>query len=60
MKERRITFRVFVRQLRKKLKDDSTDPRWIGTEPGIGYRWLAESGLRDSSCGSRCAPLQSQ
>jgi two-component system KDP operon response regulator KdpE len=35
--------RVFVRQLRKKLKDDSTDPRWIGTEPGIGYRWLAES-----------------
>ncbi|HEX3326310.1 MAG TPA: response regulator transcription factor [Actinomycetota bacterium] len=35
--------RVFVRQLRKKLDDDSTDPRWIGTEPGIGYRWLAES-----------------
>jgi two-component system, OmpR family, KDP operon response regulator KdpE len=35
--------RVFVRQLRKKLKDDSTDPRWIATEPGIGYRWLAES-----------------
>jgi two-component system, OmpR family, KDP operon response regulator KdpE len=35
--------RVFVRQLRKKLRDDSTDPRWIATEPGIGYRWLAES-----------------
>ncbi|MEA2507101.1 MAG: two-component system, OmpR family, operon response regulator KdpE [Actinomycetota bacterium] len=35
--------RVFVRQLRKKLKDDSTDPRWIATEPGIGYRWLVES-----------------
>jgi two-component system KDP operon response regulator KdpE len=35
--------RVFVRQLRKKLKDNSTDPRWIATEPGIGYRWLAES-----------------
>lgn len=35
--------RVFVRQLRKKLKDDSTDPRWIGTEPGVGYRWLAEN-----------------
>jgi two-component system KDP operon response regulator KdpE len=34
--------RVFVRQLRKKLRDDSTDPKWIGTEPGIGYRWLAE------------------
>lgn len=37
--------RVFVRQLRRKLDDDSTDPRWIGTEPGIGYRWLAESEL---------------
>jgi two-component system, OmpR family, KDP operon response regulator KdpE len=37
--------RVFVRQLRRKLDDDSTDPRFIGTEPGIGYRWLAESGL---------------
>jgi two-component system KDP operon response regulator KdpE len=37
--------RVFVRQLRRKLHDDSTDPRWIGTEPGIGYRWLAESGF---------------
>jgi two-component system, OmpR family, KDP operon response regulator KdpE len=35
--------RVFVRQLRRKLKDDSTDPRWIGTDPGIGYRWLAEN-----------------
>ena len=35
--------RVFVRQLRRKLKDDSTDPKWIGTEPGIGYRWLAET-----------------
>lgn len=35
--------RVFVRQLRKKLQDDSTDPRWIPTEPRIGYRWLAEN-----------------
>jgi two-component system, OmpR family, KDP operon response regulator KdpE len=34
--------RVYVRQLRRKLADDPTDPRWIGTEPGVGYRWLAE------------------
>lgn len=34
--------RVYVRQLRRKLGDDPTDPRWIGTEPGVGYRWLAE------------------
>jgi two-component system KDP operon response regulator KdpE len=34
--------RVFVRQLRKKLGDDPTQPRWIVTEPGLGYRWGAE------------------
>ena len=34
--------RVFVRQLRRKLRDDPADPRWIGTEPGLGYRWKAE------------------
>lgn len=32
--------RLFVRQLRKKLGDDATFPRWITTEPGLGYRWL--------------------
>lgn len=34
--------RVFVRQLRDKLGDDATDPRWITTEAGVGYRWRAE------------------
>ncbi|MGQ0564106.1 MAG: response regulator [Gemmobacter sp.] len=34
--------RVYIRQLRQKLGDDATDPRWIFTEPGIGYR-LAET-----------------
>jgi two-component system, OmpR family, KDP operon response regulator KdpE len=34
--------RVFVRQLRKKLGDDPAQPRWIVTEPGLGYRWKAE------------------
>jgi two-component system KDP operon response regulator KdpE len=33
--------RVFVRQLRRKLGDDLTKPRWITTEPGLGYRWVA-------------------
>lgn len=32
--------RVFVRQLREKLRDDPAQPRWIGTEAGVGYRWL--------------------
>lgn len=34
--------RVYVRQLRQKLGDDAANPRFIFTEPGVGYR-LAES-----------------
>jgi two-component system, OmpR family, KDP operon response regulator KdpE len=33
--------RVFVRQLRRKLRDDAARPRFILTEPGLGYRWKA-------------------
>ncbi len=35
--------RTYVGQLRKKLGDDAASPRFIATEPGIGYRWLAET-----------------
>ena len=31
--------RVYVAQLRKKLEHDPDRPRWIMTEPGVGYRW---------------------
>jgi two-component system KDP operon response regulator KdpE len=34
--------RVFVRQLRRKLGDAPAAPTWIGTEPGLGYRWKVE------------------
>lgn len=34
--------RLFVRQLRQKLGDKPSEPRWITTEPGVGYRWLPE------------------
>ncbi|MEW5987179.1 MAG: response regulator [Chloroflexota bacterium] len=34
--------RVYVRQLRKKLEPDPDRPRYLVTEPGIGYRFLAE------------------
>ena len=34
--------RLFVRQLRRKLADTPSAPRWITTEPGLGYRWLPE------------------
>ncbi|WP_420350311.1 response regulator [Paenirhodobacter sp.] len=30
--------RVYIRQLRAKMGDDAADPRWIFTEPGVGYR----------------------
>jgi two-component system KDP operon response regulator KdpE len=35
--------RLYVKQLRQKLKDSPARPRWITTEPGLGYRWLQEA-----------------
>jgi len=34
--------RVYMRQLRKKLEDDPERPQYILTEPGIGYRFIAD------------------
>jgi two-component system KDP operon response regulator KdpE len=34
--------RVYVQQLRQKLKDDPSRQRYIVTEPGLGYRWTEE------------------
>jgi two-component system KDP operon response regulator KdpE len=34
--------RVYVGQLRDKLGDAVSAPRFIATEPGVGYRWLPE------------------
>jgi two-component system KDP operon response regulator KdpE len=34
--------RTYVRALRKKLGDDASAPGLITTEPGVGYRWVAE------------------
>ena len=33
---------VYVARLRKKLEPDPQAPRYIGTEPGVGYRLLAD------------------
>jgi two-component system KDP operon response regulator KdpE len=30
-----------VGKLRQKLGDDPAVPRWLKTEPGVGYRFLA-------------------
>jgi two-component system KDP operon response regulator KdpE len=34
--------RVFISQLRHKLRDDPADPRFILNEPGVGYRMLVD------------------
>lgn len=34
--------RILVSQLRKKLNDDASHPRYILTEPGIGYRFYPQ------------------
>jgi two-component system KDP operon response regulator KdpE len=34
--------RVFIGQLRKKLEQDPTRPRYILTDPGVGYRFCLE------------------
>ncbi len=34
--------RVYMRQLRKKLEEDPDQPKFILTEPGVGYRFLAD------------------
>jgi two-component system, OmpR family, KDP operon response regulator KdpE len=34
--------RVYIQQLRRKLRDDPGNPRFILTESGLGYRWKPE------------------
>jgi two-component system KDP operon response regulator KdpE len=39
----RGNLRVTVGNLRRKLHDDAAHPRLVFTEPGLGYRWIAEA-----------------
>lgn len=43
----RESLRIFVRQLRVKIEDNPSNPKYLLTEPGIGYRF-AESVEEDS------------
>lgn len=40
--EEREYLRVFISQLRHKIEDDPIRPTYILTEPGIGYRFIAD------------------
>ncbi len=33
--------RVYIGQLRRKIETDASQPRYIITEPGVGYRFVA-------------------
>ena len=33
---------VFINQLRKKIEPDPSRPRYLMTEPWVGYRFVAE------------------
>lgn len=38
--EARDSLRAHLRTLRRKLDDSASDPRYIATELGVGYRWV--------------------
>ena len=40
--ESRQALRTHIRSLRAKIGDDASTPRYLRTESGAGYRWLAE------------------
>ncbi|MBS6642979.1 MAG: winged helix-turn-helix domain-containing protein, partial [Clostridiaceae bacterium] len=36
------SLRVFMANIRRKIEDDTTKPRYILTEVGVGYRFVDE------------------
>ena len=34
--------RVFINQIRRKIEEDPTQPRYIVTEPDVGYRFRVD------------------
>ena len=43
--------RLYMAQLRRKLEPDPARPRWLLTEPGMGYRFQPDADSADASAG---------
>ncbi len=41
--------RIYIGHLRQKLRDDPAHPRFIETEPGVGYRLISRDGVTSSA-----------
>jgi two-component system KDP operon response regulator KdpE len=41
--------RVFIGQLRQKIEPDPSAPRLVLTQPGIGYRFMADEAARPAT-----------
>ena len=54
--ETRAALRAHVRTLRAKIGDDANDPRFLRTDSGSGYRWIAEEQVEDGATGSAPQP----
>jgi two-component system KDP operon response regulator KdpE len=40
--------RVFMAQLRQKIEPEPSQPRWLLTEPGVGYRFREDDAATSS------------
>jgi two-component system, OmpR family, KDP operon response regulator KdpE len=45
--------RLYMAQLRRKLEPDPSRPRWLLTEPGMGYRFQPDPDATDGTSGDR-------
>ena len=45
--------RLYMAQLRRKLEPDPSRPRWLLTEPGMGYRFQPDPAVTDGTNGDR-------